>query len=68
MSAGKENAKVLTEMWEELVALEIYGETPEEPRKAKDDVEKRWLEEYEAMKNRNVKLVRTGGKLHIEGL
>jgi len=68
LAAGPENKKILKELWDELVALEIGGESSQKTRKIAEDDEVRWLAEYEAMKSRNVKLVSTNGKLSVEGL
>jgi hypothetical protein len=68
MAAGEENRRVMKELWEELVALELGGEEPPKHRPTKDEDEERWLKEYEAMKSREVRLVRKNEKLSVEGL
>jgi hypothetical protein len=68
IAAGPENKRVLKELWEELVALEIGGEVQKKAGPSREEDEMRWLKEYEAMKSRNVKLVSTNGILSVEGL
>lgn len=68
LAAGTENKRILKELWDELVALEIGGEVQQKARSVKEDDEVRWLKEYEAMKSRNVKLISKNGQLSVEGL
>lgn len=68
ITAGSENKRILRELWDELVALEIGGEVQQKTKNVKEEDEIRWLKEYEAMKSRDVKLVSTNGQLSVEGL
>lgn len=68
LAAGEENKETLKKLWTELVEVEFGGEVPVEPAKHKDADEVRWLKEYEAMKSREVKLVRKDGVLSVQGL
>lgn len=68
IAAGKENQQILKDLWAELVDLE-YGEGSTLNTKEKmADESVMWLREYEAMKKRDVKLVRKNGTLSVEGL
>ncbi len=68
IAAGEENKDTLKKLWAELVDLEFGGEVPMESIKPKDADEVRWLKEYEAMKSREVRLVRKDGVLSVQGL
>lgn len=68
ITAGKENQQILKDLWDELVDLEFGEGSILEAKPKQDELEKRWLAEYEAMKQRDVRLVRTGGKLSVTGL
>lgn len=68
LAAGEENKDTLKKLWAELVDLEFGGEVPFTPIKPEDADEVRWLKEYEAMKSRDVRLVRKDGVLSVEGL
>lgn len=68
IAAGPENKDTLKKLWDELVDLELGGEIPITARAAVKDDEVRWLQEYEAMKSRDVKLIRQDGKLSVQGL
>lgn len=68
LAAGEENKETLRNIWSELVDLEFGGEVVVKEPLAKDADEVRWLKEYEAMKTKNVRLVRKGKVLTVEGL
>lgn len=68
LAAGEENKDTLKKLWSELVDLEFGGEVPVKPVLDEDSDEVRWLKEYEAMKTRDVRLVRKDGKLSVQGL
>ena len=68
IAAGPENKETLKKLWSELVDLEFGGEVPMVAKAPVDEDEIRWLKEYEAMKQREVKLVRKDGQLSVQGL
>lgn len=68
LAAGDENKDTLKKLWAELVDLEFGGEVPMKPIQPEDADEVRWLKEYEAMKARDVRLVRKDGVLSVQGL
>lgn len=70
LAAGESNKDTLLKIWKDLVALEFGGEDGGGFRESGVDesTEDRWLKEYEAMKTRDVKLVRKNGSLSVEGL
>jgi len=68
IAAGEDNKATLKKLWEELVDLEFGGEVPIKAPVPVDDDEVRWLKEYEAMKTKDVRLVRKDGQLSVQGL
>lgn len=68
LTAGESNKETLKKLWSELVDLEFGGEVPVKSVPVKDEDEARWLQEYEAMKTKDVKLVRKDGVLSVHGL
>ncbi len=67
-AAGEGNKATLKKLWGELVDLELGGEILSEGRAPEQEDEARWMQEYEMMKTKEVKLVRKDKKLFLEGL
>lgn len=68
LSCTDEKSKdAIKSLWKELVDLE-FGITTDVKTKERDDLEKRMIAEYELMKSKTVRLVRTGKGLTVTGL